>query len=61
MSTQMHSNDPMPALKKNSQISVRIPDVVHDELKRLAEDDHRSLASYIALVLTKHVEAKRKK
>lgn len=46
--------------KRDAQITVRIPAELRDELQHLAEAEHRSLASYIALALAKHVDRKRK-
>lgn len=48
----------MNLMKKNSQITIRISDEFHDKLRRLAEEDRRPVASYVAIVLERHVEEK---
>jgi predicted DNA-binding protein len=43
-------------MKKDVQIGVRMTAELRDRLKRLAEADKRSLASYITVVLEEHVQ-----
>ncbi|MGE3914076.1 MAG: Arc family DNA-binding protein [Hyphomicrobiaceae bacterium] len=42
-------------MKKDIQITVRIPAELRDKLQALADADHRKLAAYITLVLERHV------
>lgn len=44
--------------KRDAQLTIRLPSELRDELQRLADADHRSLASYITLALEKHVSRK---
>lgn len=36
-------------------ISIRIPEALHQELKKLAEKDHRTLSSYIEMLVLKSI------
>ena len=49
----------MKALK--TKISITIDDPILEQVKRLAEEQDRSLSSYINLVLRAHLESKGKK
>jgi predicted transcriptional regulator len=42
--------------KKDRQVSVRLPADLNDTLKRLAEQDRRSLSSMIEIALRDYVE-----
>ncbi len=48
-------------MKKDIQIGVRMSSEMREKLKKLAEADKRSLASYITLVLEAHLASIRKK
>lgn len=50
----------MRTMKKDIQVGIRMPSRLRAELQRLAEAEQRSLASYIVMVLEKHVDRKRK-
>ncbi len=47
-------------MKKDVQISIRIPSEVRDALRKLALKDKRPLSSYISLVLEEHTSTKKK-
>ncbi len=51
----------MPDEKKNVQITERISDTLHEQLRALAQADDRKLAAYVTRVLQKHVDSKAKK
>jgi hypothetical protein len=51
----------MPDAGKKPIISFRIRDDIKDGLQQLANDDRRSLSSYIEIVLDDHLKAKRGK
>ena len=42
--------------KLDKKVLVGMPQELYDELKRLAEEDYRSVPSYIRLVLKEQVE-----
>lgn len=42
-------------MKKDIQVTVRIPSELRDKLQVLADADHRKLAAYITLILESHV------
>lgn len=48
----------MQTMKKDIQVGIRMPSRLRDALQRLADGEQRSLASYIVLVLEKHVSRK---
>ena len=45
-------------MKRDTQISIRLPSELRATLQRLADADKRSLASYIMLVLDEHAGEK---
>lgn len=47
---------PMVVMKKDVQVTVRLPAALRDALKDAAEADKRTLASYITLALEDHVQ-----
>lgn len=48
-------------MKKDAQISIRLPSQVLDELKALADADQRKVSDYISVLLVKHVAKARPK
>lgn len=48
-------------MKKDVQIGIRMSSTLRDELRRMAEAENRTLASYIVLVLQRHVSKKKGK
>jgi predicted transcriptional regulator len=54
MSTQVRQSIHM--RKKDRQVSVRLPSDLEDVLKRLADQDSRSLSSMIEIALCDYVE-----
>lgn len=44
--------------KKN--ITIRMTEDMHKSLKELADRDHRTMSSYVELVLMKHIEKQNK-
>lgn len=50
----------MPAMPRDEKFSMRLPADLKAELQKRADDESRSLAAYIVLVLQAHVEAGRK-
>lgn len=48
-------------MKKDVQISIRIPTELRDALQALADTDRRKLAGYITVVLEQHVMKRKPK
>lgn len=48
-------------MKKDVQLSIRVPAELRDELLELATADKRKLAGYITIVLEQHVQQARAK
>lgn len=46
-------------MKKDVQLSIRVPAELRDELLELAAADKRKLAGYITIVLEQHVQRTR--
>ena len=44
--------------KKNSQLTIRLPDELLDLLRELAQEDKRSLNAYIGIALQEYADAK---
>jgi hypothetical protein len=44
-------------MAKTAAVSVRLPEDVKAALERAAEKDQRSVASYVEILLTKHLQA----
>lgn len=50
----------MKAMKRDDQITIRIPSKLRARLQKLADIDQRSLASYLVIALHNHADAAEK-